>query len=276
MVRITAVLSLFLVFSCQLVMSDTPPIARPLLENGFWFTLPFVIAYLAILRDLKGSSLRKGFALALSIGPLVFLVGLLTLVPTAVTIKAVGDVPHRVLVLPCLLPLMQIALTLGAIKGYRLLGSAQRGNWTTLARGIGAATLYLLIGLALSNGSLTDSRIAESDAAALSGIREIGDCAKTYYGGHPSLGYPSTLLSLGPGGEGCIDGGLARGSRAGHIFEYSSTTDDQGRRTGFTVTARPRKYGYTGGRSFLTDETEVIRATPFYENRAVTPKDPPL
>ena len=152
--RILAAASLVWVFSPLAVLSDTPPIARYFIVISFESWLPFVIAYLLIFRRMRGRALRGGFALALGVGPLVFFAGVLTLVPAAVLINAVSEVPRRVLAIPALLPLLQIPLTLAAIKGYRLLGS-ERGQWKTLAAGVGTATLCFLIGFALPTFSFT-------------------------------------------------------------------------------------------------------------------------
>lgn len=274
-VGVAAAASLCLIFSPLVVQSDAPPIAWYLLTESFLVALPFVLAYLSILVGFRNPSPKLSFVRAISIGPLMFLVEVLLLVPAAVLIDAVGDVPQRVLVLAFLLPLVQIPLTLGAIKGYRLLPRAERGDWRIFAKGFGAAALYLLVGIALSAGAFIHSPTAASDSMALGAVREIRDCAEAFYTSHPDLGYPSTLLSLGPGDEGCIDGALAGGRRRGHVFDYTSSSDDDGSRERFAVTARPRKYGYTGGHSYWLDETGVIRGSPFFENRAAGPQDPP-
>ena len=167
-------------------------------------------------------------------------------------------------------------LTVAAIKGYRLL-AGERSGWRALAAGVGTATLCFLSGLALTAISVTHSPIAAADSVAPAAILEIGQCAETYRTDHPAIGYPPTLLSLGPEGAGCIDAGLAEGSKRGHLFEYVSSVDDAGLGPRFTVTARPRNYGHTGGRSFLIDETGVIRGTSAWNgSRAATPEDPPL
>ncbi len=269
-----AAVSLVWIFSPLAMLSETPPIARYLIVISFVGWLPFVVAYLLILWRLRGSP-RAGFALALGVGPLVFFSGVVNLVPAAALINGVGDVPRRVLAILALLPLLQIPLTLVAIKGYRQLGG-ERGGWRTLAAGAGTATICFLIGLALTTVSITHSPIAAADSIALAAIREIGQCAEIYRTDNPAIGYPPTLLSLGPGGAGCIDAGLAEGSKRGHLFEYVSSVN-AGLGSRFTVTARPRHYGHTGGRSFLGDETGGIRGSSIWDgNRAATAKDPPL
>ena len=271
-VGISAAASLFLIFSPLVVQSDAPPIVRHLLSESFLVALPFVVAYLSILVGFRNPSPKVSFVRALSIGHLVFLMEVLVLVPAAVLIDAVGDVPRRVLVLTFLLPLVQIPLTLGAIDGYRLLPPAERGDWRIFAKGFGATALYLLIGIVLSAGAFIHSPTAAADSLALGAVREIRDCAETFYRSHPDLGYPSTLLSLGPEGEGCIGDGLADGERGGHVFDYTSAPDDDGYWERFAVAARPRKYGYTGGHSYWIDETGVARASPSFENRAAGPR----
>ena len=111
--------------------------------------------------------------------------GVLSLVPAAALINAVEDVPRRVLAIPALLPLLQIPLTVAAIKGYRLL-AGERSGWRTLAAGVGTATLCFLSGLALTAISVTHSPIAAADSIALAAIREIGQCAETYRTDHPA------------------------------------------------------------------------------------------
>ena len=203
--------------------------------------------------------------------------GVLSLVPAAALINAVEDVPRRVLAIPALLPLLQIPLTVAAIKGLSAARrGAQRVENTRSRRRDGYALLL--------EWSRPDSHFGHPQPHRRRGFyrsgRDSGDrpvCRDLPHRPPRAIGYPPTLLSLGPEGAGCIDAGLAEGSKRGHLFEYVSSVDDAGLGPRFTVTARPRNYGHTGGRSFLIDETGVIRGTSAWNgSRAATPEDPPL
>jgi len=65
-----------------------------------------------------------------------------------------------------------------------------------------------------------------------------------------------------------IDSALGSGTKDGYAFSTSGGADT------FIVNARPLDYGFTGSRSFFSDESGVIRYT--REDRPATVEDPPL
>lgn len=130
---------------------------------------------------------------------------------------------------------------------------------------------------------------ASADANAASTLRWLNTHAVEYQLTYKN-GYPPSLAVLGPPPPGArpncknadlIDPGLARGKSGGYVIQYNPgppiETPPMGcpaGATSYTITARPLKYEKTGIRSFLIDESGVIRATA--ENRAATAQDPPL
>jgi hypothetical protein len=78
-----------------------------------------------------------------------------------------------------------------------------------------------------------------------------------------------------------IDTVLAGGQKAGYIYTYTPGPPVKQPAAGcpagaesYTVSARPRVFGKTGGRSFFTDHSGVIRMT--RDDRAATVSDPPI
>lgn len=112
---------------------------------------------------------------------------------------------------------------------------------------------------------------ARAEATAVEAIRvtqrELADYAAAHGGG-----YPATLETLADQLRSVAQKAQGEGYRLDYAAGPPETTSDGGAQVRtFSLIARA---GYFGYRNFFTDETGVIRAT--QENRAATPKDPPI
>lgn len=158
---------------------------------------------------------------------------------------------------------------------------------------VGDALLCLLVShlvMAVSVGivlpGLIRSPMAANEASATSTLRTLQTAQLEYLDKYRS-GFSQNLKQLGPPDSGpptkeragLVDGvmaGLGRGGpstsfiKNGYAFSYQVGETGQS----YTISARPTKYGKSGMRSFLTDQTGVIRATP--ENRPATAHDLPI
>src|SRR5439155_23018550 len=99
--------------------------------------------------------------------------------------------------------------------------------------------------------------------------------ANTYKNGFSSnlkaLAAPDEGTSYTASAAGLIDASQLGGKRNGYVFTYKAAPpDDQGKISGYTVSARPIKW-QKGTQRFFTDQTDVVRSTA--ENRPATAKD---
>lgn len=126
-------------------------------------------------------------------------------------------------------------------------------------------------------------RSETAETAAIATVRLCNDAILTYQHTYPDVGVPTSLDDLGPPAEGMrpseyhaglLDAGLSSSpyQRSGYVFTYRSHPD--GSPTTYELIARPVEYGTNGKRSFLTNQTGVIRATS--EDREPTADDPPV
>jgi hypothetical protein len=106
-------------------------------------------------------------------------------------------------------------------------------------------------------------------------LRTINTAQVTYWGGEPIRGYARTLRELGPAGAGLLEPVIASGKKDGYRYRLIAerTTANQPIRH-YVLIARPIKRLVKNQRSFLTDESGVIRFTT--EDRAATEADSPL
>jgi serine/threonine protein kinase len=117
--------------------------------------------------------------------------------------------------------------------------------------------------------------IEGAEGSAMGFVGAVSGIASAYHSKDP--GYPESLQALFRWGhDHKIGGKLAENAakecvmnpciNGNYTFRYTRTPD------GFTLTARPIAYPYTGKRSFYSDQTGTMTATS--ENRAATAKDP--
>lgn len=182
---------------------------------------------------------------------------------------------------PAFLLVLPVASAAIAIRVYYLM-KPEPEDMRTLAKGFGGAIFCLFL-TALFMPNLLDGRGRGNEASAVGSLRSINTGEVTYASTH-GIGFSPTLAALGPPAQGSqlsvdaadlIDSVLARGQKSGYNFIYTpGPRDAQGRILRYTVVAQPATLGVTGQRSFFTDETGVLRATP--EARPATVADPPI
>jgi type IV pilus assembly protein PilA len=141
------------------------------------------------------------------------------------------------------------------------------------------AIILIIAAIAIPN--LLRSKMAANEASAVGSIRTLNTSAvefSTEYGG-----YPPSLSSLGPIASGgtassgladMIDSVLASGIKSGYSFTWSSgTSDSNGNKLNYSITAQPTSPGTTGQRYFYTDQSGVIRSN---QGAAATVSSTPL
>ena len=132
--------------------------------------------------------------------------------------------------------------------------------------------LILLIGALFVAGylpGLIASRHAAIESRAAGVLRKIGQCATEHHSKHGS--YPSSLAAMGPAADGCLDAAIAAGERGEYRFSYTpGPADASGRISTYRAEARPVNYRLM--RSFLVDESGVLRSTE--EDRPAKADDP--
>jgi hypothetical protein len=120
---------------------------------------------------------------------------------------------------------------------------------------------------------LLAARAAAEEASAAAVLRHIGSCATAYESKHHT--YPSGLEAMGPAGEGCLDAATVAGRRREYRFSYTpAPAGAEGRVATYCAEARPVEYQGRLTRSFLLDESGVMRFTD--QRRAANANDPPL
>lgn len=132
------------------------------------------------------------------------------------------------------------------------------------------AIILIIAAIAIPN--LLRSKMSANEASAGGSMRIFINCTITYQASNPNVGFPDTIVELGPvsgGGNGCLDPVLtaaANGgaSKNGYLFTYLPTNNVGGVNGGFSVTAFPLRCARTGTRSFFVDETGILR----FENDA--------
>jgi type IV pilus assembly protein PilA len=141
------------------------------------------------------------------------------------------------------------------------------------------AIILIIAAIAIPN--LLRSKMVANEASAVGSIRTLNTSAvefSTEYGG-----YPPSLSSLGPIASGgtassgladMIDSVLASGIKSGYSFTWSSgTSDSNGNKLNYSITAQPTSPGTTGQRYFYTDQSGVIRSN---QGAAATVSSTPL
>jgi len=129
------------------------------------------------------------------------------------------------------------------------------------------AIILIIAAIAIPN--LLRSRMAANEASAVGSLRTINTACVTYSTNYPNVGYPATLVALGPVGGGggavsasadLVDSVLAGGTKSGYTFAFTAGTGTPS--TGYSVAADPTSRGTSGQRGFFTDQSGVIRYDP--------------
>ncbi|MDQ6652414.1 MAG: DUF4190 domain-containing protein [Acidobacteriota bacterium] len=205
-------------------------------------------------RGMNDGDLKKGLAVfSLVIGILnIFTLGLL----------GVGAI----------LGIVVSIVALSKIKGnpheYGGKSLATAGLVTSILSVIIIVPIGIIAAIAIPN--LLASRVAANEGSAMASMRTISNAEATFQATHDSYG---TLEQLGEAQ--LIDADLASGRRHGYKFNIVVLPAQPSLPTGYEAVAVPLEYGSTGRRSFLVDETGVIRAA---NNRGGEPtrSDPPV
>jgi type IV pilus assembly protein PilA len=124
----------------------------------------------------------------------------------------------------------------------------------------------ILIIAAIAIPSFIKSRMAANEASAAETLRTLGTGMTTYSTLCPNVGYPASLVDLGPGPGICVGGanivdsnlGTPAPRKSGYAFTYGVTAV-AGLNAAYTVNGDPFSRGNTGQRSFYIDQTNIIR-----------------
>jgi type IV pilus assembly protein PilA len=123
------------------------------------------------------------------------------------------------------------------------------------------AIILIIAAIAIPN--LLRSRMAANEASAVGSLRTINTACVTYSSTYPSVGYPSTLASLGTSGTASstsadlVDNVLSSGTKSGYAFTFAAGAGTPS--NGYSVTADAVAQGTSGTRGFYTDQSGVIR-----------------
>lgn len=126
------------------------------------------------------------------------------------------------------------------------------------------AIILIIAAIAIPN--FIKSKMAANEASGAQTLRTLATAMTTYSALCPNVGYPATLVDLGPGGGTCVGGanivdtilGVPAPRKSGYAFTYGVTAT-AGLNTAYTVNADPFSRGNTGQRSFYVDQTNIIR-----------------
>ncbi len=125
---------------------------------------------------------------------------------------------------------------------------------------------------AIAIPSLLNARKAGNEASAISSLRTIVTVNEQYRTRFPTVGYAADLVTLQ--GEGYIDSVLGSGVKSGYTFTYTPGAAVGGRVATWTCVADAVHQGKTGDRSFVVDESGVIRFKQV--GPGATAADPPI
>jgi type II secretory pathway pseudopilin PulG len=147
-------------------------------------------------------------------------------------------------------------------------GLATAGLVMSLVSVVIAVPIGIIAAIAIPN--LLAARQAANEGSAIYSLRRIGGAEATYQSKWQKYG---TLEELSA--EHLIDPNLAAGMRSGYKFRVIVSSYDPSSAPEFDATASPTDYSSSGRRSFLIDETGVIRGADSRGGDA-SRSDPPL
>jgi type IV pilus assembly protein PilA len=163
-----------------------------------------------------------------------------------------------------------VALTKIKAKPYEYGGKslATAGLVTSILSIVIVVPIGIIAAIAIPN--LLASRMAANEGSAMASMRKIHSAEATFQATHETFGTLDELAEAR-----LIDPDLASGRRRGYKFKITITPAGPSYPVGFEAVGVPLDYGSSGRRSFLIDETGVIRTA---NNRGGDPSrsDPPL
>ncbi len=144
----------------------------------------------------------------------------------------------------------------------------RRSRGFTLIEMVIVVAIILII-MAIAVPSFLQSRIAANESGAAATIRTLNSAQISYYSAYPTVGYASTLLSLGGSCTGAtvpsstsaclIDQDLQTGTRSGYTYVVSNVSGTPA--ATYNVIGAPTVTGYTGNRNFCSYDDAVVRVS---------------
>jgi len=127
------------------------------------------------------------------------------------------------------------------------------------------AIILIIAAIAIPN--LLKARISANESSAVGSLRTLTTANVQYAAQCPNLGFPVSLVNIGPGAGDCnaaaiVDNvlGVAAPSKSGYNFTYGpGAADAAGVISTYTMNADPVTPGVTGQRHFFSDQSGVIR-----------------
>ena len=118
----------------------------------------------------------------------------------------------------------------------------------------------IMIIAAIAIPKLVTARMTAYEMAAIRTLQTLNTGQVQYFSTYGR--FASTLMEMGPApggaarsasGADLISEDLAQGLKSGYVFTMVGTP------SGYTINADPQVYDVTGGRSFYTDHTNIVR-----------------
>jgi type IV pilus assembly protein PilA len=144
----------------------------------------------------------------------------------------------------------------------------RRSKGFTLIEMVIVVAIILII-MAIAVPSFLQSRIAANESGAAATIRTLNSAQISYFSAYPTVGYASTILSLGGNCTGgtvpsstsacLIDQDLQTGTRSGYTYVVSNVSGTPG--ATYNVIGAPTVTGYTGNRNFCSYDDAVVRVS---------------
>jgi prepilin-type N-terminal cleavage/methylation domain-containing protein len=144
----------------------------------------------------------------------------------------------------------------------------RRSKGFTLIEMVIVVAIILII-MAIAVPSFLQSRIAANESGAAATIRTLNSAQISYYSAYPTIGYASTMLSLGGNCTGTtvpsstsaclIDQDLQTGTRSGYTYVVSNVSGTPS--ATYNVIGAPTVTGYTGNRNFCSYDDAVVRVS---------------
>ncbi|HTC94668.1 MAG TPA: hypothetical protein VK699_14600 [Terriglobales bacterium] len=234
---------------------------------------------------------KKALAWSVVLGAITFLFSLLMLILTATGFFSKRSAAIFVFKYIGLLALAQVALAWGAIRTYyaRERVDPERDNpehkrkdlrilTGAIIGGAIFAFVFLLTLAAIPN--LIRSKVRRNDARAVYSLQVLNEALAAYRKDHPASGFPASLTALQPyssyNGHRIDPLILCNGSscvKDGYVFSYK-LKDSKPPAPGYSLTARPVHFDWTGLKNLYTDESGSIHL--ISEDRAPLASDTPL